>query len=77
MRIGNYKFRLLVTDESNNLSTAFEHNLTVVDEGRPVAIITGPQRIPFGKGFTLSGEKSSDEGGGKVVKYTWTLIETP
>lgn len=77
MRLGSYTFRLQVTDDSGNLSTPFEVVVSVVDEGKPNAVITGPSRVPFGKGFTLSGERSSDAGGGRIEKFSWTLIQAP
>lgn len=77
MRVGTYVFQLKVTDDSGNVSEPTEAKLIVFDEGRPLAIIDGPQKVPFGKGFTLSGEKSRDEGGGKIVKFTWMLISAP
>jgi hypothetical protein len=77
VRVGTYVFQLRVTDDSGNVSSPTEARLIVVDEGKPIAIIDAPIRVPFGKGFTLSGERSSDVGGGKIVKFTWTLISAP
>ncbi|MDB6151409.1 MAG: hypothetical protein JWQ44_2857 [Chthoniobacter sp.] len=77
MRLGSYVFRLQVSDDSGNLSEPVEFKLSVVDEGKPVAVITGPTRVPFGRSFTLSGERSRDTEGGTVAKFSWMLIEAP
>jgi hypothetical protein len=77
MPVGTYSFRLVVTDKSNNESAPFDFLLTIADEGKPVAIITGQPKVAVGKGFTLNGEKSSDPEGGKLAKFRWTLIQTP
>jgi hypothetical protein len=77
LMVGPYTFRLQVTDDSGNVSAPFEWKLLVIDEDKPVAVITGPTVVPFGKAFTLSGEKSFDLPGGKLAKFKWTLIQTP
>lgn len=77
VRVGTYVFQLKVTDDSGNVSDPAQVRLQVFDEGKPTAVIDAPPRIPFGKGFTLSGERSQDIGGGKIVKYTWMLISAP
>ena len=77
LRPGTYTFRLVVTDDSGNLSAPVDFRISVVDEGKPIAVITGPSRVPTGQGFTLSGESSSDVGGGKLSKFTWTMIQAP
>jgi hypothetical protein len=33
-----------------------------------------PSVTGFGKSFNISGEKSFDIGGGKIVKYAWTYL---
>lgn len=77
LRIGTYVFQLQVADESGNVSPAVQVKLNVIDESLPTAVITAPDKVPFGKGFTLSGEKSFDTGGGKISKFVWTLISAP
>jgi hypothetical protein len=77
IRIGTYTFQLKVTDDSGNISDPAEVKVVVYDEGKPIALIDAPPRVAFGKGFTLSGERSHDLGGGKIVKFTWTLIQVP
>ena len=77
LRIGTYVFQLQVTDESGNVSPTVQVKLNVIDESLPTAIITAPEKVPFGKPFTLSGEKSFDTGGGKISKFVWTLISAP
>ena len=77
MRVGIYVFQLKVTDDSGNVSDPTEAKVIVFGEGRPIAIIDSPIRVTFGKPFGLSGERSHDVGGGRIVKFTWTLISAP
>ena len=66
--VGSYTFQLEVDDDSGNGSTAVEVQLTVVDEAQaPRRSSARRARLPFGKDFTLSGEESSDVGGGKIA----------
>ena len=50
--------------------------IVVVDDQAPNAVIDAPDRVGFGKGFTLSGKRSFDVGG-TVERFIWTLIQTP
>jgi len=73
--VGSHIFQLEVEDDSGNRSQPAQFQLVILDNQAPTAIITGPTRgVPFGKAFTLSGKESKDAGGGKVVKYIWTLV---
>lgn len=74
LKVGTYTFQLVVTDEAGNASTPATLRLAVIDDVRPTAIIDGPDRVGFGKAFTLSGKRSTDVGGGTIAKYSWTLI---
>jgi hypothetical protein len=77
LKTGTYTFQLVVVDDAKNQSAPATFSVTVVDDTAPTAVITGPERIPFGKAFALSGERSSDAGDGKIVRFIWTLIRTP
>ncbi len=82
---GQYVFRLLVLDDAEpaNRSDPTEHTVIVLDDQKPTAIISRDNivskssRVGFNQPFKLSGEKSTDAGGGKIVRYLWTLVERP
>lgn len=82
---GAYVFRLVVEDDATppNVSLPTEHVVIVLDDERPTAIITrdgnvkSPSMVGFGKPFKLSGEKSTDLGGGTIKKYTWKMTQEP
>ena len=77
LKTGSYTFQLQVLDDAKNASVPATFTVVVIDDTAPTAVITGPERVPFGKGFALSGERSSDPDDGKIVHFTWTLIKTP
>ena len=66
----NYKSSMIRTTPSQGSRV----RVIVVDDKAPTAVITAPERVPFGSSFTLSGERSVEAGGGKIVKYIWTLV---
>lgn len=72
--VGTHTFQLEVTDDSGNRSQPARFRLTVVDDQAPTAVITAPARVSFGAEFTLSGADSVDAGGGRIVRYVWTLV---
>ncbi len=72
--VGVHTFQLQVVDDSDNASQGSRVRVIVVDDKAPTAVITAPERVPFGSSFTLSGERSVETGGGKIVKYIWTLV---
>lgn len=74
---GTYVFQLVVLDDAKNPSAPTSFRLVVMDDTAPTAVITGPERVSFGKSFTLSGERSSDADNGKIVRYIWTLVSAP
>lgn len=82
---GQYVFRLVVLDDADpaNVSDPTEHTVIVLDDQKPTAVISRDNivakssRVGFNQPFKLSGDKSSDIGGGKIAKYVWTLIEKP
>jgi len=72
--VGRQIFRLIVVDDSGNESKPDQIVVIVADQGAPTAVLAGPQTVAAGASFKLSGEKSFDVGGGKVVKYIWTYV---
>ncbi|MFH7319195.1 hypothetical protein ACHHRT_01145 [Desulfurivibrio sp. D14AmB] len=82
--IGRHTFQLQVADDSGNVSTPAKVMVIVVDTQAPTAVLMVTDengrplennRISFGQGFILDGRKSVDLGGGKIVSYTWSLVE--
>ena len=74
LAVGRHIFRLVVADDSDNLSDADEIEVIVLDSERPTAILEGPRTVAFGQSFTLTGRRSTDVGGGRVVSFTFTLL---
>ena len=74
LSVGRHSFRLVVVDDSGNVSKADQVIVIVADGEAPTAVLGAPSTVAFGKSFTLDGSKSFDVGGGKVVKYVWTLL---
>ena len=79
LKPGKYTFQLQVEDDADppNRSEVATLTLTVFDDVVPKAVIkiTKPTpdvpRVRFGQAFVLSGEESTDDGGGTIVKYIW------
>lgn len=76
LKTGTYVFQLQVVDDAKNTSNPTSVKIVVVDDQAPNAVIDAPDRVGFGRGFTLSGKRSFDVGG-SVEKFIWTLIQTP
>lgn len=72
--VGTHVFQLEVIDDSGNRSQPTQFRLTILDDQAPTAVITGPERVPFNREFSLSGERSRDLGGGTIARYVWTLV---
>ncbi len=72
---GRHRFRLVVVDDAGNQSQPDEITVIVIDDQAPTAVLEGPGRISFGKAIDLSGVKSTDAGGGRIVRYIWTLLD--
>ena len=66
---GKLSFQLVVTDDSGNVSKPSTVIVTILDDQLPTAILTAPASVPFGKSFSLNGERSTDLGGGHFVPY--------
>ncbi|HEX4947618.1 MAG TPA: hypothetical protein VFZ34_13190 [Blastocatellia bacterium] len=73
LSIGRHVFTLRVVDDSGNESLPVEFTVIVADRERPTAVLTGPTVVAFGTSFTLSGKESFDQGGGRIVRYIFTL----
>jgi hypothetical protein len=81
--LGANRFRLVVVDDSGNESEPTFLEVVVRDTGRPTAVLdvvdaNGRRLEPVvtaGASFTLSGARSSDTGGGRVVEYRFTLVD--
>ncbi|MCP5310782.1 hypothetical protein [Cognatazoarcus halotolerans] len=74
LALGRHTFRLVVVDDSGNISVPDEVVVIVADTTNPTAVISGPRTAAFGNSFNLDGSKSFDAGGGKVVTYLWTYM---
>jgi hypothetical protein len=80
--IGEHRFSLTVVDNSGNESTAAIISVVILDTTAPTAVLRAldangrpTDRIAFGETFTLSGDLSTDAGGGNIDRYVWRLIE--
>src|SRR4051812_34965943 len=75
--LGSHTFQLVVEDDSGNLSKPQRIIVRIFEEGAPNAVLTGPPNVLLGQAFKLSGQGSEDTGGGKIVRYHWTLDPQP
>lgn len=81
--LGANRFRLVVVDDSGNESEPTFLEVVVRDQDRPTAVLDivnadGRRIEPVvasGASFILSGVRSSDAGGGRVVEYRFTLVD--
>ena len=76
LAVGRHRFALVVTDDSGNRSAQAFVDVVVLDNQAPTAIIAlpNPLSIVFGSSFTLDGSPSTDQGGGIIVSYEWTMV---
>lgn len=74
LRVGRHTFRLVVTDDSGNVSQPDQVVVIVADQDAPTAVIRAPQVVGAGRSFELDGSASFDAGGGRVVRWTWTYL---
>jgi hypothetical protein len=65
----------MVVDDSGNVSVPALITIQILDTEAPNAVIDGPERVPFGQSFQLSGRRSVDLGGGQIVAYRWTRMD--
>jgi hypothetical protein len=71
---GKLTFSLVVVDDSGNESLPSMVTVVVLDNARPTAVVTAPPQVPVGQAFNLDGRQSTDVGGGRIVRYRWTLV---
>jgi hypothetical protein len=74
LRVGRHRFQLIVVDDSGNQSLPDGVEVRVFDGERPTAVLRAPASVGFGQSFPMSGEGSTDVGGGRVVRYIWTYL---
>jgi hypothetical protein len=75
LRPGRHRFQLIVVDDSGNQSEPDSVDVIVIDNERPTAVLEGPGQVPFTRSFNLSGRRSTDTGGGQIVRYLWTMMD--
>lgn len=83
--VGAHRFQLVVEDDAGNVSQPTFLNVIVRDTERPTAVLdlVDPNNkvldpvVAQGKGFRLSGLRSTDNPPGKVVRYSFTLLDRP
>jgi hypothetical protein len=74
LTLGRQRFRLVVTDDSGNVSLGDEVVVIIADQDAPTAVLRAPSVVGFGRSFTLDGSRSFDVGGGKIIKWVWTYL---
>jgi hypothetical protein len=72
--LGRHRFRLIVVDDSGNVSQPDELDVIVADQEAPTAVLAAPGTVAFGASFPLDGRRSVDAGGGRIVNYRWTYL---
>ncbi|HEU0098568.1 MAG TPA: hypothetical protein VFQ67_07315 [Allosphingosinicella sp.] len=83
--VGAHRFQLVVEDDAGNVSQPTFLNVIVRDTDRPTAVLEMVDSnnkavepvVSAGRGFRLSGLRSTDNPPGKVVKYAFTLMDRP
>lgn len=73
--IGRHVFSLRVVDDSGNTSAPAEVEVVVLDDQAPTAILRAPRQVPPGQSFVLDGSESADLPPGRIVQFTWTMVE--
>ena len=73
--VGRHVFSLTVVDDSGNRSVPAQVDVIVLDDQAPTAIIRAPRQVPPGQSFVLDGTESADLPPGRIVSYTWTMVE--
>ncbi len=80
--VGQHRFSLTVEDNAGNTSQPAIISVIVVDDQAPTAVVDLSDeqgrnvtngRIAFGRGFILSGKRSTDIGG-TIAKYSWEVV---
>lgn len=68
---GTHTFQLVVVDDLGVSSDPVIEQVIV--QGKPVAVLSAPERVAAGQAFKLDGSKSNVPGG-KVAKFIFTRI---
>ena len=71
---GRQRFQLIVTDDSGNASIPDVVEVIVADQDAPTAVLNAPRLVAFGRSFNLDGSRSTDLGGGRIVRFAWTYL---
>lgn len=77
LAVGRHRFQLVVVDDSGNQSEPDEVEVRVIDTEKPTAVLDAPSQVKFNTSFNLSGKRSVDVGGGRIVTYIWTYLGPP
>ncbi|MBL0125195.1 MAG: PKD domain-containing protein [Betaproteobacteria bacterium] len=77
-KLGRYDIQLAVTDDNGNQSSPVVATIIVADTDNPTAVLDAtPASGTVGLSVTLSGSRSTDTGGGRVVGYQFTAVSRP
>ena len=68
---GFHTFQLVVVDDLGVSSDPVTARVFV--KGKPVAVLTAPERVPLGDSFQLDGSRS-DPQDGKITQWIFTLL---
>ena len=74
LRVGRHRFQLVVVDDSGNESLPDSVEVRVFDSERPTAVLQAPEQVAFAQSFPITGERSTDVGGGRIVRYVFTYL---
>jgi hypothetical protein len=77
LALGRHTFRLVVVDDSGNVSIPDDVVVIVADTENPTAVLNAPRSVGLGRSFNLDGSRSFDAGGGRIVTYLWTYLGQP
>jgi hypothetical protein len=78
--VGNWIVQLAVTDAAGNASSpaSLAINVAGADRTKPTAVLTAtPATGGLQTTVTLSGSRSFDPGGGRIVSYFWQMYDAP
>ena len=72
---GRHRVQLVVVDDSGNQSLPDTVEFIVRDSINPTAVLDLPSQVELGASFVLDGRRSSDVAPGRVVRWSFTLLE--
>ena len=84
LAIGSHTFELMVVDDSGNESLPAQVVVIVRDTTRPTAVLRAADSdgrplprysMEFGTSFMLNAKGSLDSPPGKIVRYSWSLLD--